>query len=461
VRVAHDIAGKKWGEMHIPRIGQEVIVDFIEGDPDQPIITGSVYNNLSMPHYELPKYKTLTYLKTRTTPDDGKGFNELRFEDKQGKEQVFIHSQRRMDVRVRQSLYETCGGNRQEVIGMRSDNKPGGNLAITVGGNYDLHVVDSMFIGIQGKRNEIIKGDVIEKYNSNQQTAVRTKAELNAREITLEALTKITLKVGPSFIVVDLTGVTIQGPIVKINSGGAATGTGPGEGALPLDAETADTGEPGYLDRPRRGGSGGGRVIYDLNGQHAPENITRNEDGSYQMGAVKVVGTPEYQQAVLSDLATINTTTEGSQLLNNLNTSGRNVTIHAGSPPPNPPNAFAGPVGGDFQNATPAGQPVFNGAGRPVKDASGNQLLGTGRGTDSDVTYNPEQWTPGATTSGAPGDVILFHELTHSDHQTHGQHDGTPRTDGFTTNEEFNTIRPENRYRDERRVPNRTDHGDL
>lgn len=269
VRVAHDIAGKKWGEMHIPRIGQEVIVDFIEGDPDQPIITGSVYNNLTMPHYELPKYKTLTYLKTRTTPDDGKGFNELRFEDKQGKEQVFVHSQRRMDVRVRQSLYETCGGNRQEVIGMRTDNQPGGNLAISVGGNHDFHVKCDEFVGIDGKLNEGVKGDVVENYQSNLQTLVKLKAEVNAKEITLEALQKITLRVGASFVVLDLSGVTIHGPMVKINSGGTASPTSPAIIDEPLDAETADTGEPGYLERPRSGGGRTGRRRTTLNGQHA------------------------------------------------------------------------------------------------------------------------------------------------------------------------------------------------
>ncbi|MGI8542100.1 MAG: type VI secretion system Vgr family protein, partial [Aridibacter sp.] len=74
IRVAKDLAGNKYGSMYIPRIGQEVIIDFIGGDPDRPIITGSVYNDQTMPHYELPKYKTLSYIKTRTSPDDGKGF---------------------------------------------------------------------------------------------------------------------------------------------------------------------------------------------------------------------------------------------------------------------------------------------------------------------------------------------------------------------------------------------------
>ncbi|MBV6496341.1 MAG: type VI secretion system tip protein VgrG [Acidobacteria bacterium ACB1] len=267
LRVGTSIAGNKWGTMFIPRIGQEVLVDFLQGDPDQPIITGSVYNPETMPHYDLPKFKTLTYIKTRTSPDDGKGFNELRFEDKQGKEQVFIHSQKRYDLRAKGSMYETCGGNRQEVIGVRSDNQPGGNLAITVGGNYDLHVKEDQFIGIDGKLNESVKGDVVEDYQGNLSTIVKAKTELNAREITLEALTKISLKVGGNCIMIDPSGITIAGTLTKINSGGFATGTGNPAFDDALDAEPADTGEPGYLDRPRTGG-GGGRRRRNLQSQH-------------------------------------------------------------------------------------------------------------------------------------------------------------------------------------------------
>lgn len=267
LRVATSIAGNRWGTMFIPRIGQEVMVDFLEGDPDQPIIVGSVYNPQTMPHYELPKFKTLSYFKSRTSPDDGEGFNEIRFEDKQGKEQVFMHSQKRMDIRVRQSYYETCGGNRQESIGVRTDNQPGGNLAITVGGNYDLHVKDSMFIGIDGKLNESVKGEVVEDYKSLA-TIVKNKAELNAMEIILEAKTKISLKVGGNCIVIDPSGITIAGTMVKINSGGFGTETGNPSIDDPLDAQLADTGEPGYLDRPRTGGGSQGRNRRRLTSQH-------------------------------------------------------------------------------------------------------------------------------------------------------------------------------------------------
>ncbi|MBC7797373.1 MAG: type VI secretion system tip protein VgrG [Pyrinomonadaceae bacterium] len=268
IRVAHDLAGNKWGQMHIPRIGQEVIVDFIEGNPDQPIITGAVYNPETMPHYELPKFKTLTYIKTRTSPDDGKGYNELRFEDKAGKEQVFVRSQKRMDVRVRANLYETCGGDRQEVIGVRADEKPGGNLATTIGGSHDLHIKADEFIGIDGKLNIAVKGEVVEDFQTSLSTMVKMKAELNAMEITLEAKTKITLKVGGNCIMIDPSGITIAGTMVKINSGGFASGAGSPSIDDPLDAEIADTGEPGYLEKPRTGGGSKKRNRRKLNAQH-------------------------------------------------------------------------------------------------------------------------------------------------------------------------------------------------
>jgi hypothetical protein len=96
-----------------------------------------------------------------------------------------------------------------------------------------------------------------------------------------------------------------------------------------------------------------------------------------------------------------------------------------------------------------------------MNDAAGNQLVGTGTGTNSNVQYNPNQWPDPTSRTKAPGDVILFHELTHSDNQQKGQYDGAPRTDNFDTNEERNTIGPENKYRDERGVPRRNDHHDL
>ena len=257
--VAQPWAGKQWGSVFIPRVGMEVVVHFLEGDPDQPIVTGCVYNPKYMPPYELPKYKTMSTIKSDSSKGH-KGFNELRFEDKKSKEQVFMHSQKRYDLRARGSMYETCGGNRQEVIGYKvkekADDDKGGNLAVTVGGNHDFHIAGDQYIGIDKDCYEVITGNRTEGFDGYQQTAVKSKVEINSRTITLEASQKITLVVGSSCIIVDMMGITIQGPMVKINCGAFAPPMIPAKIGPPLDAEYADTGEPGYLDRPRPPGGG-------------------------------------------------------------------------------------------------------------------------------------------------------------------------------------------------------------
>jgi type VI secretion system secreted protein VgrG len=93
VRVVHVSAGKGWGAFHLPRIGQEVVIDFQEGDPDQPICLGCVYNPQQMPKYKLPDEKTKSYIRTNTSTG-GVGHNEIRFEDKKDKEQIYVHAEK-------------------------------------------------------------------------------------------------------------------------------------------------------------------------------------------------------------------------------------------------------------------------------------------------------------------------------------------------------------------------------
>jgi hypothetical protein len=119
---------------------------------------------------------------------------------------------------------------------------------------------------------------VVEDYQANHATLVKAKAEWNAKEIIIEAATKISLKVGASCVILDASGVTIAGPTVKINSGGFGTDTGNPAIEDPLDAEAADTGEPGYLDRPRPAGGGSGRRRRTLASQHAVTQPRPGED---------------------------------------------------------------------------------------------------------------------------------------------------------------------------------------
>jgi type VI secretion system secreted protein VgrG len=271
IRVAKGWAGAGWGMMFLPRIGQEVVVDFLEGDPDRPIIIGSVYNADEMPPYELPANKTRSTIKSRSSLRGApSNFNELRFEDKKGDEQVFIHSQRRMDVRVLASYFETNHADRHTVVGWEKGTEHGGDLNVLVNNDHNVHIKGGRYDRIEKVLNLTVVGDVVRDLESNEATLVTGKSELNAREVVIEALTKISLKVGPNFILIDPSGVTIYGVMVKINSGGFGTETGDPSIEDPLDAATSDTGEPGYLERARRGGGGKrGRTRRTLRSQHA------------------------------------------------------------------------------------------------------------------------------------------------------------------------------------------------
>jgi len=117
IRVSHPWAGKGWGTISNPRIGQEVIVDFLEGDPDQPIITGRVYNAEQMPPYDLPGNQTQSGMKSRSSKGGGgANFNEIRMEDKMGSEQVFIHAEKNQDIEVEHDETHWVGNDRKKNI---------------------------------------------------------------------------------------------------------------------------------------------------------------------------------------------------------------------------------------------------------------------------------------------------------------------------------------------------------
>jgi type VI secretion system secreted protein VgrG len=238
VRVGQVWAGKGWGGIMIPRIGQEVIVDFLEGDPDQPIITGRVYNEDCMPPYTLPDEGTKSALKTCSSKGGG-GFNEIRFEDKKGSEQVFIHAEKDQDVRIKNDTFEWVG-NEQHLI-VKSDQLE------EVGGDKHLTV--------KGDRNEKVSGTVSLTADMDLQQKVGMKHGLDAgmeihlkagMNVIIEAGMSITLKAGGGFVVVGPAGVTISGTPVLINSGGSAgsgSGCSPDAPKAPTEADKSEAGQ--------------------------------------------------------------------------------------------------------------------------------------------------------------------------------------------------------------------------
>jgi type VI secretion system secreted protein VgrG len=257
VRVAQTWAGNKWGGMFIPRIGMEVLVHFIEGDPDQPIVTGCVYNPMSMPPYTLPDEKTKSTIKSNSTTGGG-GFNEFRFEDKKGKEQIFIHGQKDQDIRILNDRREWIGNDRSLIVKrdkmdlVERDEHRWIKRDRVQKIERDRHekILGKEATEVSGSLSLKVGGAVAEKFGADHAEDTSGSIYLKAgMSIVLEAGMSITLKAGGSFIDIGPAGVTIVGsPLVNINSGGAAGSGSPGTIVPPMDpleAQIADNADPG------------------------------------------------------------------------------------------------------------------------------------------------------------------------------------------------------------------------
>lgn len=174
VRVADVFAGASWGGVFRPRIGQEVVVEFLEGDPDRPLVVGAVYNGTHAAPYDLPANKTISGWKTNSSKGGG-GYNELIFDDRKGGEEVRLHAQRNFNGFVLNARTETVGEKFKPATGSASHS--------TLVQNGDLEI-------------DVAKG-----------------------EVSVSAKMKITLKVGPSTLTLDPSGITLDAPAITIKAG--------------------------------------------------------------------------------------------------------------------------------------------------------------------------------------------------------------------------------------------------
>lgn len=255
IRVSQLWAGTGWGAMFIPRIGQEVIVDFLEGDPDCPIITGRVYHGTNTPPYTLPAEQTKSTIKSYSSKGGG-GFNEFRFEDKKGEEQLFMHAEKQMDVRVKKDSLEWIGNERHLIVVKDQLEKVDGDKHLTVTGDQNEKV--------DGTVSLKIGTDLQQKIGANHALDAGQEIHLKAgMKVIIEAGTQISLKAGGSHIDIGPSGVSIKGSIVNVigdgsvfvkgamvmlNSGGSASPAGSGSGAspdVPKAPKEADKAEPG------------------------------------------------------------------------------------------------------------------------------------------------------------------------------------------------------------------------
>ncbi len=282
IRVGQAWAGQGWGAIHIPRIGHEVIVAFLEGDPDQPIIVGGVYNAANMPPYTLPDNMTQSGIRSRSTLEGGvENYNELRFEDKKGSELITFHAERDFE-RVVENNDSLVVGSDQAPVGSqtisvykdRTETVETGNETVTVKkgnrvvnidtgnetlnvktGNREVNVNTGNDTHNVKTGNRVVNvdtgNDTHNVKTGNREATISVGNEkltisigdqtttLNLGQSTTKAMIAITLQVGASSIKIDNTGVTINGPMIKLNGTAMIQASAPmtevsGEGMLEL-----------------------------------------------------------------------------------------------------------------------------------------------------------------------------------------------------------------------------------
>ncbi len=251
LRVVQTWAGNQWGASFIPRIGHEVIVNFLDGDPDRPLVTGSVYNGWNKPTYPS---KTQSGIKTRSTKGGSpENYNEFRFEDKKGEEQIFIHAEKNFDTEVEhdQTLTvdndrtktvkhdenstishdrnKTVSNNQTETIGKNKTIDVGDNHAETIGKNMTLSVGKNISIDITENHTETVgknmtigvTKDLRETVEGKYTETVTKEYALSAKTITMTADDQITLKTGSASITMKSNGdITISGANINVKGSG-------------------------------------------------------------------------------------------------------------------------------------------------------------------------------------------------------------------------------------------------
>ena len=244
IRVSQPAAGEGFGGFFLPRIGEEVVVDFLNGNPDMPIVIGRVYHGVNRPPYQLPKHKTRSTIKTNSSKG-GKGFNEFRIEDKKGEEQIFMHAEKDMDVRIKNDYRDWIGHDRHQMTINNSHEeiqgsfygKTVGDEIIEVEGNTDRLYKSDLIQETQGSEHYTvadqhvmrINGDDHLKVASAQNIEIGTKQSIKVGQeihvkagqtLVLDAGNSITIKAGGSFITIGPSGVSISGSTINIVGGG-------------------------------------------------------------------------------------------------------------------------------------------------------------------------------------------------------------------------------------------------
>jgi len=239
LRVSQSAAGGAFGGLFLPRIGEEVIIDFLDGNPDRPLVTGRVYHGQNRVPYPLPENKTVSTIKTNSTKG-GEGFNEIRIEDKKGEEQIFIHAQKNFDQRTKNDHKEWVGNDhhwiqmQNEYRELRADEH-----ALTKG-NYHRQVDSDHHLTVDQNRHI--------KVGANHATEAGSGIHIKAgNKIVLDAGVDMVISAGGSTINIGPGGVTVNGALINLNSGGSAPSATKAAPEPPQPPQEADLDQAGYV----------------------------------------------------------------------------------------------------------------------------------------------------------------------------------------------------------------------
>jgi type VI secretion system secreted protein VgrG len=234
VRVAQFWAGKLWGAQFLPRVGDEVLVAFENGNPDCPVIIGSLYNADNMPIYKLPDNKTQSGIKTHSSLNGTtQNFNELRFEDKKGQELVHIHAERDMSTVVEVNRSTTVGNNSTTTIGTdpKADPKTHGKSTTTIFGDTKMVISkgDYEFDVQTGKAKIHVMGKVEETFEDTLTTLVTNGIDVKSKTafVHIESPTEIKLTVGGSTLTMTPDKILLSSPQIVLEGAAKLTGTAP------------------------------------------------------------------------------------------------------------------------------------------------------------------------------------------------------------------------------------------
>ena len=249
-RVSQSWAGAGWGGMVIPRIGMEVVVEFLEGDPDKPLVTGCVYNGKNNVPYDLPANKTISTFKSDT--HDGSGYNEFRFEDQAGREEVFMHAQKDHNTIIVNDESHSIGHNRTKSVANDQSESVGNNKSISIGNDHREVIGNDMYYDVGRNQQENYGKDHIHRVGNIHKQAIFADHLYEAgRNFEGEVFGRYTLDVGKSItnntgihtlmayekmqikgpggkITIDPKGITLEAPTIWLKgnvvmSSGAST----------------------------------------------------------------------------------------------------------------------------------------------------------------------------------------------------------------------------------------------